>query len=266
MYEYTKKKNQVERLLALMDSEALTRDEFVKNFKQVLDFVVKIKEQNGKDFETMKEQINSAIETLKEDNGSDISEVKKMCTEMMDKMMTEHEKKMKAMDDKMDSITQPENGMDADEEKVMEMVLAKIPPAKELQPETPEIIRDKLESLTGEERLDKSAIKGLEERILELEAKITSSKGGMRGMRKIPIVKRYRLTDQCNGVLKSFVLPKDTVDVLGVFGTQFPINYDPYNTGGGDWSLTGNTLTLGSGVSAPETGQTLWCLLETLFY
>jgi hypothetical protein len=176
--------------LTLLD-KTVSKEEYLAFSKTLMDFVVKIKEQNGKDFETMKEQINSAIETLKEDNGSDISQVKKMCTEMMDKMMdkmmTEHEKKMKAISDKMDSITQPENGMDADEEKVMEMVLAKIPPVKELQPETGEIIVDKINDLPIEEddkKIDIEHIKGLLKRLETVEinaSKVVYTGGGNGG-------------------------------------------------------------------------------------
>lgn len=127
---------------------------------------------------------------------------------------------------------------------------------------TGEVVRDELESLKGDDRLDKSAIKGLQEELesFKKEAKRTPMRG-MFGMRKVPIVKRINLTDQVDGVTKSFSLPRDTVEVLGVWGTQFPISFDE-----ADFSLVGNTLTLTSQVSAPETGQTLFALVETLFY
>jgi hypothetical protein len=50
------------------------------------------------------------------------------------------------------------------------------------------------------------------------------------------------------------------MDVLGVFGTQFPIQFDPSN----DYTFSGRTLMLGASVGAPEAGQTLWALIETL--
>lgn len=129
-------------------------------------------------------------------------------------------------------------------------------------PDTPEQIREKLESLKDDERLDKSAIKGLEEEIKKLQLIIESLPRGGGGRGKIPIVKVENLTSQVNGVLKTFALPRDTVRVLGVFGTQFPVIFDPSV----DFTLTGNNLVLGASVSAPETGQTLFALIETLFY
>lgn len=135
-----------------------------------------------------------------------------------------------------------------------------IPTIEPLDQEIPkygEAVRDSLELLQGEERLDKSAIKGLDEEFSRLEKKISTSGGGAsRGM----VIRRHDLTSQCDGATKSFTLPIKTVDVIGVFGTQFPLNFSPTN----DWTFIGGTLTLGDSVSAPESGQTLWVLIESL--
>lgn len=129
-------------------------------------------------------------------------------------------------------------------------------------PDTPEETRDKLQSLKGDERLDKTAIKGLDEDIKRLDQKIDEKPTGRSGgMRKVPIIKRCRLTDQVDGNTRSFKLPKDTVSVLGLWGTQFPVTFDD-----ADWTFAGNTLTLAAEVGTPEGGQTLIALVETLFY
>jgi hypothetical protein len=125
-----------------------------------------------------------------------------------------------------------------------------------------ETIRDSLESLEGERKLDKSAIKGLGEELSNLETRIQRIPSRSGGARKITYVKRHNLSSQVDGATKTFSLPKDTIEVLGVWGTQFPINFNP----GTDWTFSGNTLTLTDEVSAPEEGQTLHCLIETLFY
>jgi len=66
----------------------------------------------------------------------------------------------------------------------------------------------------------------------------------------------YDLTDQCDGVTKSFTVPANN-RIVGVFGTQFPIIYRPLV----DWTGSGTTtLTLTDEVGAPETGQTLYIL------
>ena len=66
----------------------------------------------------------------------------------------------------------------------------------------------------------------------------------------------YDLTDQCNGILKEFTVPSNK-QILGVFGTQFPVNYRPVV----DWTGSGtSTLTLTAEVGAPQTGQTLYII------
>jgi len=136
------------------------------------------------------------------------------------------------------------------------------PAGKDGSPDTPLQIVEKLESLEGDERLDKKAIKGLE----DIEKDITDLKarpvGGRGSARKVTYVKRYNLSDQLNGVLKAFTLPNDTIEVIGVFGSQFPVNFNP----GTDWTFSGRTLTLADHVGAPEAGQSLYCLIETLFF
>jgi hypothetical protein len=98
----------------------------------------------------------------------------------------------------------------------------------------------------------------LEKRVEDLATRRT---GGITGMRKVPIIKRVNLTEQIDGNTRAFKLPKDTVAIVGVFGTQFPITFDE-----ADWEFVGNTLTLASGITTPESGQTLFVIVETLFY
>lgn len=129
--------------------------------------------------------------------------------------------------------------------------------------ETSEQIREKLENLKGDERLDKSAIKGLEDEIKnlkELLAKRSTRLFG--GARKSVYTKAYDLTSLVDGSTKAFTLPFDTINVTAVFGTQFPLIFAPTT----DWTFSGRTLTLTDAVGAPQSGQTLICLLEVMFY
>ena len=147
------------------------------------------------------------------------------------------------------------DGQSTDETKILSTLEQRLP-------ELGERVRDGLALLQGDNRLDVKAIKGLEEEIKKLRDSLSNIPRGKMGMRKVPIIKRHNLTSQTDGVTKAFTLPPDTVDVLGVFGTQFPINFNP----GVDWTFSGRTLTLGDSVSAPDTGQSLYCLIEVLFY
>lgn len=124
------------------------------------------------------------------------------------------------------------------------------------------------DEITGErviEKINESEGKIMRERVEGLEEELKALRDlprGKVGMRKVPIIKRVNLTSQIDGATKDFTLPRDTVEVLGVWGTQFPINFDP----GVDWTFAGNTLTLASHITAPESGMSLYAICETLFY
>ncbi len=131
-----------------------------------------------------------------------------------------------------DIIPRPENGRDG-------------------SPDAPLQIADKINTLT--EKIQQKTIIGLESMFRNLHNSIRESKQIVRGGGDI--VNYYDLTSQCNGILKTFTIPKNR-KVVGVFGGQFPINLRPLV----DWTYTTTTLTLTSQISAPETGQTLYII------
>lgn len=133
----------------------------------------------------------------------------------------------------------PEDKSDQIAEKILSTLEARLPNIEE--------IKEAIKKEMAEE------FKKVNERISRIPS---------RGMKKITYTKRHNLTSQVDGVTKDFTLPADTLDVIGVWGTQFPVNFNP----GTDWTFSGRTLTLTSEVSAPQTGQTLWCMIETMFY
>lgn len=66
---------------------------------------------------------------------------------------------------------------DADEEYIIERVLKAIPENEEVVFENAEQLRDKLETLKGDEKLDKKAIRGLDEALKKLKKEIKKSNG-----------------------------------------------------------------------------------------
>ena len=263
----TNEKNlkKLERLLSLMDEDSLTKEDFVKAFENVVQFVLKIQKQNEAEVEAMKLLNGKMMQKLEGMNVESMREMKEkitdMCEPMMTRMQKEHERMMGTMDKKMSEMR---DGKDADEEKIVQNVLnqIKLPEQKKVILDGPKEIRDKLESLKGEDRLDKEAIRGLEDEIKGLKAAIAAVPRGRGGMRKVPIVRAINLSDQVDGIVTTFNLPRDTVQILGVFSTQFPVNFNA-NV---DWTFAGQTLTLTSQVGVVQSGQTLWALVETLFY
>lgn len=190
-------------------SDSLTKKDFLDAFKAVTEYVKKVDTRTASEVAQIKDMLTSTMERLKElhkeEVGSLESSMSKKMESDMNKMLLEHEAMMAECDKKMAEMKDGEDGMDADEEKIVADVLAKLPPPKELAPETPESVRDKLETLEGDERLDKKYIKGLQEEIDKLRKEIRSNtpiSGGTGHM-----VKAYDLSSQLNGVTTTFNLP-----------------------------------------------------------
>lgn len=145
-----------------------------------------------------------------------------------------------------------EPGKDADPEKVAEIVLKKIevPQAEVNLEEIAEYLR-KNKSLDISHIRNNGMFKTKHHGYMDLRL----HGGGTVATQFVP----YDLTGQCNGVNKTFTVPKN-LTVLSIFSTQFPINYRPVV----DWTRISDTqITLTSEVSAPESGQTLYALLIT---
>ena len=139
------------------------------------------------------------------------------------------------------------DGQDADEEKIIEGVLAKIklPEFKETVLDTPEQLRDKLESLKDEARLDKSAIKNLQEDLDKLKEMIRSvslkGAGGGGGGPNANAVQVHYFTGDGT---RSYYVPKHR-SALMLIGTEGPIMFKRTT----DWTTAGNTLALNAALN-----------------
>src|SRR3990167_6628727 len=169
----------LERLLTIMDQDGMTKAEFVNAFEQVVNLVIKIQKKNDEVIAEMQRTHQEMMRTLQNKNTADYAETKQKamdyCMAEMKKIYKDHEKMMTAMDEKMAEV---KDGKDADEEKIVQDVLAqiKLPEQKEIILDGPKEIREKLESLKGEERLDKESIRGLMDEINALKEMIVSTK------------------------------------------------------------------------------------------
>lgn len=227
-------------ILKMVD-EGITKEEFVEAFQKVIEYVKNIDKRNEEDFTFLR----NTITALKKKVEDDSAESSKELVKQLDFISKEVKAVRAEKDRKAGEISF----------EVLNQVRDRMPKIEELKNDLPKLgapIRDSLELLQGDDRLDKSAIKGLEEDLKKIsEAKGSGNAGG--GAVARTRVHYYDLTSQCNGVLKTFAVPLN-FGIIGVFSTQFPVNYRPLV----DWTEGNRTLTLTSEVSAPETGQTLW--------
>ena len=247
--------------LAKLINDSFTKEEFLSAYEKVVQLVLALKEQNKKEIESFRKEYEEAKQMY--DHQRIINDLSKK----LDSYLAETTALVRSRIDTIRDGKDGEDGKDADEDAIAEKVKQsiKIPTIEEIENDLPKLgdrIRDGLELLQGDNRLNKNAIKGLEEMEKNFDEKLSRIPRGRMGMRKMPIVKRYNLSSQTDGSTKTFSLPVDTTDVLGVWSSQFPITYNPLT----DWTFAGRTLTLTGEVEAPATGQTLWCLIETLFY
>jgi hypothetical protein len=157
------KLEQLKQLLAAVNN-SITKQEFAVSFKSVYDFVRKMKDHNDVEWKAMQSQFEGLAKSLQGSSSQEFSALKAnadtVLKDCMAEMMVEHNAKMQAVDRQMATVRSGIDGLDgkdADEKKVVAEVLKQIPPV-EIEPLN---IVELLESLTGDQRLDASAVKNL---------------------------------------------------------------------------------------------------------
>jgi len=164
------------------------------------------------------------------------------------------------------------DGKNANETIIIREVLKEIPIPKDGingadgSPDRPEDIRNKLESLDDEDRLDVKAIKGIEELVKKLEKKIDSktvyvgsSSGGLGGH-----VQYYDLSSQLDGgVTRTFSMPA-FARILSVQLSSFPNILRPLIDWTSDASLSTLTITSAIPDASLSADQTFIVLYANL--
>jgi len=232
------KPNFLQSMQAMLDDH-LGKEEFVKAFEQVVTFVQKLEERLTRDFETVASTVTSLAQQVQQSFSTLETELReKVNTLFVQERLTAMETDVASAISRLDKrVASVRNGKDGERG-----------PKGERGERGPK----------GEDGKD-ADVTDLKKELEDFKRRLA----GMRtGARKTTYVKRVNLSSQVDGVTKTFTLPNDTIEVLGVWGTQFPINFNP----GTDWTFAGRTLTLTDQVSAPQSGQTLYCLVESLFY
>jgi len=183
-----KKLNKLKEFVELL-KESLTREEFLEAFKSVLeqieklerDLISKIDQKTSSAISTLEElqQLHKeVIKKIQKENASSFSNMKRWAMEQVSTLFVKYQikEKIAELDKKMSEI---HDGKDADSAQIVQDVIAqiKLPEHKETIFE-PEEIRDKLELLTGKERLEIKAIKDLQELLDELKKRPTHFGGG----------------------------------------------------------------------------------------
>lgn len=245
----------LQALLSVLETDHLTKEDFFAHFEKVVKIVKNIEQKNIEEIEAMKGAVKLLGERLEQKTDIDVSSLSdkaiKYCSQEMIKMSNAQKAKMKEMDSKMSDV---KNGMDADNDYIADKVsdTIKKPIIDEIEKDLPQLgesIRDGLEILSGDERLDVSAIKGLEELLKELKKPVSMGGGLSTLALSMRFVDDETPSGDVDGVNTVFTLSKTPqTGSLKVFvgGARQRITED--------YTLSNKTITFNV---APETGSIL---------
>lgn len=243
-----------------MDSGALTVEEFIQAFELIMSVFKELKVSLESELSKGQGEMSKTCESLYSDMVSLESRIEKMMRNNEEGVSSLY-KEVRTQIDAVKSLIPTMPDLSKYESKLAE-IEAKIPVIKDAIQETPEQLRDKLESIKVEsEKLDIDAIGYLREELDKLEKKIGKAKGvtifggGSSGGGRM--VKAYDLTSSLNGVLKTFTLPAFW-KVISVHSSSFPYVFRPttdYTTDASAMSITFTSEILADTTLA--TGQTL---------
>lgn len=174
------------KMLEVIDAN-LSREEFVNTVENVLKRLLKIEQENAGIIEGLKITIDGIKIHLKNATDSDLGKLRAQIRSDIGMLTSKLEEKSKAIDQKMALIKDGIDGKDADEQRVVQQVLAliKLPEYRAPVMPGPEETRDMLELLQDENRLDKSAVKGIEaieEKVKEISLRPVGRGGGAKGI------------------------------------------------------------------------------------
>ncbi len=244
----------LKKLIGKMEEEELTKAEFKKAFNAVINYVKKIETQNKTEMMKIMNRIEKAAKDLKGGNESSTAELTKKIDQLTTKKLGDVDSTLKrALEAVSLRLSQVRDGKDADEEKVSQSVLERVlePAVEKIVEEMPEGVRDALESLQGDDRLDVSAIKGLKDLIKE-KMPIGGGGGFNYGAVDMHFVDDETPSGTVNGTNKAFTItnipsPATSLKVF-VNGQKMTLTED--------YTFSGTTITF---VTAPPTGSILTC-------
>jgi len=149
------KSDKEKKLRAILNlvNDGLTKADFVKSFKAVVSAIRAIQDEN----KAVRAELKREIRDKAKEDGIKLSEAKKIISQTLKQALKQQESSLNFIRDKARKIKSGKDGLDGsdgDDGKDGEA-------GKDGSPDLAEDIRNKLELLQGDERLDVSAIRGI---------------------------------------------------------------------------------------------------------
>lgn len=237
----------LEKLVKVIE-DSPTKDDIEQAFKMIIEIVLKIEKKNADTVAMIEQTVANIFNKLQSDNAQGLSDLKGQVNELF---VSDRLKEMKAqIDAKLAEVKDGERGEKGDKGEKGN----KGERGNDGSPDSPAQIRDKLEKLKGEDRLDASAIKGLEDRLSKLERRGVYVGGGNTGGGNV--VRAYDLSASLDGNTRTFALPAFW-RIISVHLSSFPNILRPTT----DYTSDGNNMTLTLTSEIPDaslaSGQTL---------
>src|SRR3990167_4199614 len=149
------------KTLNSLDPERLTREDFSKAFMQLMQLIMKMEQRVNETLGKTQELSHKTISDAQSMHASNFENLKGQVDQVFVGEKISEMKKL--IDDRIALVKDGKNGRDG-------LRGERGSSGKSGSPDTPKIIVNKLESLEGEERLDASAIKGLEDFLKDLKS------------------------------------------------------------------------------------------------
>jgi len=256
--EKFKNEDKLARLFSLMNNDGLTEKKFLTMAKKLAEAVKKSDAKLMEAVRKMIETSKNSNDKMNSDNEITKTEIREIVKKEIARMTQSFDNKNKEIDDFVSRITNGIDGLNADEEVIVQKVLEniKIPTIEELKKDLPTMsqeIRDAFELLGGEERPDISSIRGLRSILRKLEERPLGKGGG--GFSYIHM-DRHILDDESfvgtqNGINKDFTIEKvpNPLTSLKVYrgGARQRITED--------YTVSGKTVSF---LVAPVAGEVLF--------
>jgi hypothetical protein len=228
-------------------SEGLTREEFLKSFQAAIDLILKVEKKQDDKFQKTLDDLKTQIEELANSNESDFTTLKADFQKKINLALNDQAAGMNLIRDKVRKIKEGKDGKDGIN-GLNGSDGSPGAPGRDGSPDTAEDIVSKLESLTGQNRLDVSAIKGLEDRLKLI--KPTPQTGFNYGALDLHLIDDETPTGTPNGVLRAFVLSRapSPIGSLKVYVNGQRMRKTE------DYTFSGSTITFNT---APPTGSVI---------
>jgi hypothetical protein len=233
------------KMTEFLSKEILTQEDFINAFEQVAKVVKKIREKNDQELAHIKEVLNNTAVDIRTSINDTLDERLKTLSRTLNDRLASVDKKVSKLRDGVD-------GKDADEDLIVERIVAQIPEKEQLV-DGPDEIRNKLELLQDDERLTFKAISGLEEELDKLKKQRLGGRGG--GHTDIGVaasmgrlVKTETPTGDIDGANTDFVTSSPINAIL-----SYMLNGEV--VGSVNYTVSGRTITWGTAPPSVYSGK-----------